>query len=79
MVDSCGPEEGTFPSLLPGDSSTKSYGKDHSVEEDYNTDMVSTTVDDHRTLEAIKYTSGRLLILDQLVLPHESKYVHASS
>jgi methylthioribose-1-phosphate isomerase len=37
--------------------------------------MVSATIDNRRTLEAIKYTSGSLSILDQLALPHETKYV----
>jgi hypothetical protein len=36
--------------------------------------MASTT-DGHRTLEAIKYSQGKLSILDQLALPHETKYV----
>ena len=27
------------------------------------------------TLEAIRYTSGRLEVLDQLLLPHQSVYV----
>ena len=34
--------------------------------------MVSTTT---RTLEAIRYSTGSLSILDQLSLPHETKYV----
>ena len=37
--------------------------------------MVSPTTDNHRTLEAIKYTSETLSILDQLALPHETGYV----
>lgn len=37
--------------------------------------MVFATTYNHRTLEAIKYTSGSLSILDQLALPHETKYV----
>lgn len=27
------------------------------------------------TLEAIKYSNGKLEILDQLLLPHESRYI----
>lgn len=41
--------------------------------------MVSATSDDHRTLEAIKYTSGTLSILDQLALPHETRYIPVTS
>lgn len=37
--------------------------------------MASVPTDNHRTLEAIKYTYGSLSILDQLALPHETKYV----
>ena len=38
--------------------------------------MHSTTVNESpRTLEAIKYACGSLAILDQLALPHETKYV----
>jgi methylthioribose-1-phosphate isomerase len=33
------------------------------------------TNDSHRTLEAIKYFPGSLLIIDQLALPHETRYI----
>jgi len=31
------------------------------------------------TLEAIKYKDGKLEILDQLLLPHESKYIEVNN
>jgi methylthioribose-1-phosphate isomerase len=37
--------------------------------------MVSAIPANRQTLEAIKYEPGKLLILDQLALPHETKYV----
>ena len=37
--------------------------------------MVSAKPEKPQTLEAIKYEPGKLLILDQLALPHETKYV----
>ena len=37
--------------------------------------MVSGDSAKPQTLEAIKYEPGKLLILDQLALPHETKYV----
>lgn len=40
--------------------------------------MAPSTVDGHRSLEAIKYSRGNLSILDQLALPHETRYVAVS-
>jgi methylthioribose-1-phosphate isomerase len=37
--------------------------------------MVSSVGNGSATLEAIKYSRGNLSILDQLALPHETKYV----
>lgn len=35
--------------------------------------MVSSS--NYQTLEAIKYSPGNLSIIDQIALPHETKYV----
>jgi methylthioribose-1-phosphate isomerase len=37
--------------------------------------MVSVTSTEARTLEAIRYAGRQLSIIDQLALPHETRYI----